>query len=72
MKIKIQKARVAVQRLPDVDRSVQEQELELKELEAEVRRLRRLLGGVGDAAKGAAAHEAVIGGGIEGEVLDDV
>ena len=47
MKIKIQKARVAVQELPDGERTVEEQEVEIAELEEEVRRLRGVLGALG-------------------------
>lgn len=47
MKIKIRKARVAVQGLADVERTVEEQEVEIGELEEEVRRLRGVLGELG-------------------------
>ena len=56
MKIKIQKARIAVQRLPDVERSVKEQEEEIRELEEEARRLRRVLGDLAQAAARAAVE----------------
>ncbi len=56
VKIKIQKARIAVQRLPDVERSVKEQEEEIRELQEEARRLRRVLGDLAQAAARAAVE----------------
>ena len=52
MKIKIQKARVAVQGLPDGERTVEEQEVEIGELEEEVGRLRGVLGALGAEGRG--------------------
>ncbi|MCJ1270747.1 hypothetical protein MMC22_010644 [Lobaria immixta] len=54
VKIKIQKARVAVQRLPDINRSVQDQQHEIRELEDEVARLRGVLAALGEGAREAA------------------
>lgn len=45
---------MAVQRLPDISRSVQEQEREIRELEDEVSRLRGVLIALGEDAKEAA------------------
>lgn len=59
VRIKIQKARVAVQRLPDINRSVQDQEREIRELEDEVSRLKGVLAALGEGAReaaGAALH----------------
>lgn len=50
IKIKIQKARAAVEALPDVDRTVQEQELEIRELEDRIEGLKKVLNSV--AARG--------------------
>lgn len=54
VRIKIQKARVAVQRLPDIDRSVQDQQREIRDLEDEVARLRGVLAALGEGAREAA------------------
>ncbi|MCJ1465214.1 hypothetical protein MMC07_003830 [Pseudocyphellaria aurata] len=55
VKIRIQKARVAVQRLPDINRSVQDQEREIRELEEEVSRLKGVLAALGENAREAAS-----------------
>ena len=47
MRIKIQKARAVVAALPDMERLVEEQEVEMRELEGEVVRLRGVLRGLG-------------------------
>ncbi|MCJ1385183.1 hypothetical protein MMC17_008304 [Xylographa soralifera] len=51
IKIKIQKARAAVQVLPDVDRSVAEQQGEIEELEERIREQKRVLREVADAGR---------------------
>lgn len=51
VKIKIQKAKVAVAGLPDVERTVEEQESDIGELEEEVERLRELLKALGDSGR---------------------
>ncbi len=61
VKIKIQKARMAVRGLPDVERTIEEQELEISELENEVKRVNKLLVGMKEAARRALAE------GIHGE-----
>lgn len=57
VKNKIQKARVAVQGLPDMKRTVQEQELEIEELEREAERLMGVITGLANAAKTACEQE---------------
>ena len=55
LKHKLQKARAQVKELPDIDRTLAEQEEEIKELEEKIRRQREVLEGlkeVGLAAKG--------------------
>lgn len=49
--MKIQKARVAIHSLPDVERDVTEQQVEIKELEDEVRRLSGVLRRLKDSAE---------------------
>lgn len=49
--MKIQKARAAVHHLPDVERDVTEQRVEIKELEDEVRRLTGVLRRLKDSAQ---------------------
>ncbi|KAI9757648.1 MAG: hypothetical protein M4579_003373 [Chaenotheca gracillima] len=44
LRIRIQKARAAIEALPDVDRTIEEQEGEIKELEAKVSGLKDCLG----------------------------
>ena len=51
IKIKIQKARAAVQVLPDVDRSVVEQQEEIGELEQRIREQKRVLWEVAEAGR---------------------
>ncbi len=51
VKVKIQKARAAVHHLPDVERDVTEQLVEIKELEDEVRRLTGVLRRLKDSAQ---------------------
>lgn len=53
IKIRIQKARVVVEALPDVHRTVAEQEEEIGELEDRVRRLREVIDDFGKRAKNA-------------------
>lgn len=43
-----------MQRLPEINRSVQDQEREIRELEDEVTRLKGVLAALGDAARDAA------------------
>ena len=50
VKNKIKKARVAVQGLPDVDRAIEEQEVEIEELEREVERLKGVIKGIAESA----------------------
>lgn len=62
VKIKIQKARAVIKGLPDIERSIEEQEEEIQELEEEVRRV----GGVlikmrEDARKALAGEERMAG-----------
>ncbi len=57
VKNKIQKARVAVQGMPDMERTVREQDVEIEELVSEVERLRSVITGLAEAAK-AACKEA--------------
>jgi hypothetical protein len=47
IKILIQKAKAAVEQLPDVERGAEEQEMEIKELEEKARSLRNVLKEVG-------------------------
>lgn len=49
--MKIQKARVAIHNLPDMERDVTEQQVEIKELEDEVRRLSGVLRRLKDSAE---------------------
>ncbi|MCJ1286193.1 hypothetical protein MMC26_005538 [Xylographa opegraphella] len=51
IKIKIQKARVAVQVLPDVERSVAEQQAEIGELEERIREQERVLREIAEAGR---------------------
>ncbi|KAI9834210.1 MAG: hypothetical protein M1819_003048 [Sarea resinae] len=53
IKIRIQKARAAIESLPDMDRTVVEQEAEIRELEEKAKRQREVLAGLRE--KGAAA-----------------
>ena len=48
LKHKLRKARVQVKELPDVQRSIAEQELEIRELEERIREQRRVLEGLRD------------------------
>lgn len=54
VKIKIQKARVMVAGLPDVERTTEEQEIEIRELVGEVKRLRGVLKELGESGRRAA------------------
>ncbi|QDS71418.1 hypothetical protein FKW77_003330 [Venturia effusa] len=47
VKVRIQRARVAVRAMPDIDRSVEEQEEEIQELERMIERQRGVLRGLG-------------------------
>ncbi|OCK76171.1 hypothetical protein K432DRAFT_153024 [Lepidopterella palustris CBS 459.81] len=49
LKIKLQKARMAILALPDVDRTCEEQEVEIRELEERVGKLRNVLKGLAEA-----------------------
>lgn len=51
VKIKIQKARAVVGGLPDIERSIEEQEREIAELESEVQRAREVIRGMREAAR---------------------
>ena len=46
VRMRIQKASAVARQMEDVDRTCEEQEVEIGELEGEVRRLRGVLGGV--------------------------
>jgi hypothetical protein len=48
LKHKLQRARLRVKELPDMDRSVEEQEVEIRELEDKIRRQREVLVGLKD------------------------
>jgi hypothetical protein len=61
IKIKIQKARVAVAGLPDVERTIEEQESEIREFDGEVERLRGVLKELGESGRRAA--ESLAGNG---------
>lgn len=56
VKIRVQKARAAVDGLSDVERSVEEQEREIEELEGKIERLRGLIGDFGERSKAMAAN----------------
>jgi RNA polymerase II transcription mediator complex subunit 9 len=47
IKLKIQRAKAAVSALPDVERTVEEQQEEIRELEGRIRNLRGVLGELG-------------------------
>lgn len=49
--MKIQKARAAIHNMPDVERDVTEQQVEIKELEEKVRRLTSVLRRLKDSAE---------------------
>jgi hypothetical protein len=51
VRIRIQKARAVVEALPDVDRSVEEQQQEIAELEDRVSRLRSVIADFGSRAR---------------------
>lgn len=55
IKGRIRAALREVERLPDVDRSLEEQELEIQELEDRIKRQREMLSGLAEVAKGAEA-----------------
>jgi hypothetical protein len=46
IKVRIQKARAAVKELPDMDRSIKEQEQEIAELESRIEKMRGMLKGL--------------------------
>ena len=52
VRIKIQKARAAVKELPDMDRTIEEQEAEMKELEERIGRQRAMLAGLAEKKDG--------------------
>jgi hypothetical protein len=47
IKVRIQKARAAVKALPDVGKSLQEQEEDIKLLEVRIAKMKEMLGGLG-------------------------
>ncbi|KIW69110.1 hypothetical protein PV04_05005 [Phialophora macrospora] len=51
LKQKLARARAAVEELPDVDRTVEDQEVEIQRLDAMVKALRMRLGGLGEIAR---------------------
>ena len=57
IKNKIQKARMAVQGLPDVDRTIEEQQAEIKDLESEAERLNGVMRSITEAARTACEEE---------------
>lgn len=57
VKIRIQKARVATGALPDVERTVEEQEVEITQLKAEIERLEGAMKNLSIAAKRAAEQQ---------------
>ncbi len=62
IKQKIVRAKAAVQSLPDIERSIAEQEEEMRVLEGRVRGLRGRLGELGEIAGRAKEEPAVVGG----------
>lgn len=57
VKVKIQKAQVAVKALPEVERTIEEQEVEIRELELEADRLGRVLSKLAEGAREAVRSE---------------
>lgn len=57
VKIKLQKALAAVEALPDMDRTLEQQELEIQELEERITRQRQMLATLAERAKEASAGE---------------
>ena len=53
IKAKIRNALKELQKLPDMDRSIEEQQMELEELEAKIRKQRSMISKLGDVAKSA-------------------
>ena len=51
VKNKIQKARIAVLGLPDMEKTIEEQEAEIEDLEKEAERLRGVIRGLAEAAR---------------------
>ncbi|KIX00702.1 uncharacterized protein Z518_09767 [Rhinocladiella mackenziei CBS 650.93] len=68
IKQRLAKARAAVSALPDVERSVEEQEAEIRELERTVALLKRRLGKLGEIATGKQEEGDVVMGGTKGEI----
>ncbi|KAF2466519.1 uncharacterized protein BDR25DRAFT_76027 [Lindgomyces ingoldianus] len=58
LKIKIQKAQKAVMALPDIDRTCEDQEEEIEDLEARIARLKDALRGLGEPPSGDKAEDA--------------
>lgn len=52
IKVRIQKARAVVKALPDVSKSLQDQEEDIKLLEARIAKMREMLRGLGKMADG--------------------
>lgn len=57
VKIKLQKAVLAVEALPDVDRTVEEQEAEIQELESRIKQQRDMLASLAQRARAACGRE---------------
>ncbi|KAI9830198.1 MAG: hypothetical protein M1826_005000 [Phylliscum demangeonii] len=69
VKIKIQKAQALVASLPDMDRTVEEQEAEMHQLEGRIKRQRDMLAGVAEKAR--QARDGVTGGGCVPDTVID-
>lgn len=52
MKIRIQKAKTALEALPDIERTVEEQQGEIEDLEARIGRLKNVIGEFGRRSTG--------------------
>jgi RNA polymerase II transcription mediator complex subunit 9 len=70
LKIRLQKARMAVLGLPDVDRTCEEQQEEIDELEERVARLKGILKGLGGEGVEGENMEGVVGDGKAGGIED--
>ena len=58
VKIRLQKALAAIEALPDVDRTIEEQEVEIRELQARVRRQQELLTSLAESARQASGMDS--------------